>query len=167
MPVAARAVGPLWDDRGRARLRDLVALAVRAGAGRIEGATARETPVNTGALRASLGSFVWTGPDWVRGAVGSPVAYAPYVEYGTRPHWPPLAPLEAWARRKFTLGSGAEATKEARSIARRVAFAISKRGTKAARMLRHAFARAGPQLPRYVGQAVDRWKREMNGAARA
>ena len=47
--------------------------------------------------------------------------YANYVEFGTRPHWPPREPLRAWALRKF----GDE------QIGDRVAFAISQRGTYA------------------------------------
>ena len=34
-------------------------------------------------------------PLW--GKVGSDLDYAPYVEFGTGPHMPPVAPLEAWA----------------------------------------------------------------------
>jgi hypothetical protein len=33
------------------------------------------------------------------GAVAPSARYGRYVEQGTRPHWPPRAPLEGWARR--------------------------------------------------------------------
>jgi hypothetical protein len=33
------------------------------------------------------------------GEVGPSLRYGAYVERGTRPHWPPRAPLEGWARR--------------------------------------------------------------------
>ena len=36
----------------------------------------------------------------IEAEVGSTAKYAPYVEFGTRPHWPPPEPLEAWARKR-------------------------------------------------------------------
>ena len=53
------------------------------------------TPVDEDILRASI-----TGkatPTW--GQVGTNKNYSTFVEYGTRAHWPPIAPLEEWARR--------------------------------------------------------------------
>ena len=46
--------------------------------------------------------------------------YANYVEFGTKPHWPPVAPLELWVTRKFGL-SGPEAQAVAHSIAANIA----------------------------------------------
>jgi len=37
--------------------------------------------------------------DALVGEVGPSVRYGLYVEKGSRPHWPPRAPLEGWARR--------------------------------------------------------------------
>ena len=59
-------------------------------------------PVDSGRLRASITPEVRTAGETVEGVVGSNVTYAPYVELGTRPHWPPLAALEVWARRHHT-----------------------------------------------------------------
>ena len=39
-------------------------------------------------------------PDKIEAGVATPVAYALYVERGTRPHWPPIEPLKLWALRK-------------------------------------------------------------------
>ena len=38
-------------------------------------------------------------PSGVVGQVGPSARYGLYVERGSRPHWPPRAPLEGWARR--------------------------------------------------------------------
>ena len=47
----------------------------------------------------SVKSLVLKGFDtW--GQVGSDANYAPYVEFGTRPHFPPVAALERWAKQK-------------------------------------------------------------------
>lgn len=105
--------GPLWDGRGGARLAALMRVALVAGATRIETAAARGTPVNTGLLRQSIGRQIvedgvlggaatgGTYPAKITAYVGSPITYGPHVEYGTRPHWPPHAPIEAWVRRKL------------------------------------------------------------------
>jgi hypothetical protein len=57
------------------------------------------TPVDTGRLRASVISTVDPSPMPMFGEVGTNVVYGPYVEYGTVPHYPPLAALAVWARR--------------------------------------------------------------------
>ena len=84
-------------------------------------------PVNTGRLRASIvpEMVVSQRPASIVGIVGSNVAYAPHVEYGTKPHWPPFGPdtaIERWA----------ELHKTEAII---VAAAIARRGTKAIRFL--------------------------------
>lgn len=83
-------------------------------------------PVDTGRLRASITPEVRVEGDDVLGVVGSNVAYAPMMEMGTRPFWPPVAALETWARRH-----GISAFLVARAIARR--------GIRARRFLQGAF----------------------------
>ena len=83
-------------------------------------------PVDTGRLRASITPSVTATAESIKGVVGSNVTYAPYVELGTRPHWPPVSALEPWARRHGT-------------SAYLVARAISRRGTKARKFLQRAF----------------------------
>lgn len=82
-------------------------------------------PVDTGRLRASIVPEIRTQSRSVIGIVGSNVVYAPFVEFGTRPHFPPLDALETWARRHGT-------------SAWLVAVAIGLRGTKAHRFLGRA-----------------------------
>lgn len=119
------------------------------------------TPTATGTLRNSL---VWSSPETVggvvRGAVfsdrsragrapppggvplgvGSPLLYAAPVEFGTRPHHPPIQPLIDWVELKLGLRG-----REAESAARRIAWAIARRGTRGTGMFRAALARA--QMP--------------------
>lgn len=47
----------------------------------------------TSALDEPRGSF--------RLEIGPSVDYAPFVQFPTRPHWAPIAPLKRWVRRKF------------------------------------------------------------------
>ena len=56
-----------------------------------------------------------------RGIVGAEAKHAPFVEFGTKPHFPPIAPLERWAQLKLGKpGAGFAIAKK-----------ISERGTKA------------------------------------
>jgi HK97 gp10 family phage protein len=74
----------------------------------------RKAPVDTGLLRASITPSVKSSGKETIGIVGSNVKYAPFMELGTRPHFPPIAALETWARRH-----GMSAYVVCRAIARR------------------------------------------------
>jgi len=69
----------------------------------VTGAAKRNSPVDTGLLRASITPEVrHPFGNTVEGIVGSNVKYAPFMELGTKPHFPPLAALATWARRHGT-----------------------------------------------------------------
>ena len=92
------------------------------------------TPVDTGRLRASIA--VESQDDGLTAIVGTNVKYAPHVEFGTRPHWPPIAALQPWASR-HGFGKG-------RQGAGRVASIIARRGTRPKRMFREGVAASEP-----------------------
>ena len=102
-----------------ARFHEQAALIVEADA-------KRRVPVDQGRLRDSITHEA----NSKRGKTGTNVEYAPWVEYGTRPHFPPVAAIADWARR--VIGDGS------RSTAFLIARAISRRGTKAQPYLRPA-----------------------------
>ena len=85
----------------------------------VERRAKEKAPVDTGRLRASITSEYQR----LSTTIGPSVTYGAFVEYGTRPHWPPLAALQPWARR-HGFPSGARG-------AFLVALAISRRGTRA------------------------------------
>lgn len=106
----------------------------------------KNAPVDTGQLKASLTADVRVsglGGRRVEGVVGSNKKYAPYVEMGTRPHWPPISALETWARRH-----GMSAFVVARSIA--------AKGTKPVRFLQNAFDTNRDTIKSIIGNAVSR-----------
>lgn len=70
--------------------------------------------VDTGVTRASVTSSVKSYSNGFIGVVGSPRISAAVMETGSKPHWPPLAALEGWAKRH-----GTTAYVVARAIARR------------------------------------------------
>ncbi len=102
-------------------------------------------PVDTGRLRASILPEVRSEPltGSIVGVVGSAVEHAPYVELGTKPHWPPLAALEVWAQRHGTTAFA-------------VAQAISRRGTKAYRYLQGAVEQNESKIVALIGDVVSR-----------
>ncbi len=109
----------------------------------VTGDAKRLTPVDTGRLRASITPSVAQMGDMVEGVVGSNVKYAPWVELGTKPHWPPIAALEVWARRHGT---------EAFLVAR----AIAKRGTKAHKFLEQAMLQNRERILQMFDAAVQK-----------
>jgi len=74
----------------------------------------QHSPVDRGRLRSNIGPEVRMEGREVIGVVGSNLTYAPPMEFGARPHWPPLSALVVWARRH-----GTSAYVVARAIARR------------------------------------------------
>lgn len=100
-------------------------------------------PVDTGELRSSITPEVRLEGWNTLGVVGSNKLHAPYMETGTKPHWPPIAALEVWARRH-----GVSAFLVAR--------AISRRGTKAHRYMQRAFDQNKDQIVSIFDKVVTR-----------
>lgn len=101
----------------------------------LEGAIKKETPVGAGPLhlRDTIFQKVSAGRQ-VRGTLGTPLQHGLPVEKGTRPHFPPVAPIQHWVERKLGITG-----KEAKSAAFLIARAISRRGTKGAQMFEKGF----------------------------
>jgi HK97 gp10 family phage protein len=113
------------------------AAALATAAYETEAEAKRLAAVDTGAMRSAIrarqvGSFAWE--------VRSPRPGV-YVEFGTRPHFPPLAPIRAWARRH-----GIE--KAAFAIARKIA----RVGTRAQPFMRPALDKVMPRIRQLIDQ---------------
>lgn len=65
----------------------------------IEADARRTVKQDTRALMNSIHHRIDKQGDTIEGRVGPSLQYGIFVELGTRPHWPPRAPLEGWARR--------------------------------------------------------------------
>ncbi len=109
------------------------------------------TPVATGTLRKSITSRQRVLAGNVIGVVGSPLNYAVSVELGTRPHFPPVAPLKDWVKQKLDLPS-----KQAGAVAHAIVRTIGMRGTKGTHMFRDAFAANREQIARLFEAARTR-----------
>jgi len=124
-------------------------------------------PVNTGRLRASIVPSVMSHGDVIEGIVGSNVTYAPYVEFGTKPHWPPLAPIMRWVHLKKLAGTYSIKTKrrtggatrqrsEDYIVAKWIQKAIAERGTKPQEYLKKAFEKNVPRIQQMFDITVQR-----------
>jgi HK97 gp10 family phage protein len=101
----------------------------------------RKAPVDTRRLQSSIMPSIRRFGNEVMGVVGSNVKYAPFMELGTKPHFPPLQALEAWAERHGT-------------TAYVVARAISRRGLKPRRYLQKAVEENTRKVVRLIGHFV-------------
>ena len=117
----------------------------------VERVAKKKAPRDRGRLRASITPEVRSlAPKTIRGVVGSNLKYAPYQELGTKPFWPPWAPLFEWARRK-TRGN----LQAAGALATAARKAIARRGIKAIRYLQGALEDREEQIKRILSRAVD------------
>lgn len=113
---------PRGIDGASRALEDEVEKALVKASASVEGAAKRKANVATGNLRRSIFSKV----ESLTGTISAPTHYAPFIEYGTRPHTPPMAPIRRWALRKGMMPGAVWA-------------AIRKRGTRAHPFMRPAF----------------------------
>ncbi|MFW6087399.1 MAG: hypothetical protein ACODAG_09350 [Myxococcota bacterium] len=88
--------------------------------------TAKPYPaVDRGELRSSVG--VTSVPDGADVHVDAP--HAPFLEWGTRPHWPPFEPIYHWVQRKGLAADPDEAEDVARAVQLKIAmFGTEPRG---------------------------------------
>lgn len=94
------------------------------GAFFLQGKARAKAAVDRGQMRNSVGTEKVSTRER---RVGPSAKQGPFQEFGTRPHFPPVAPIEAWAWRHGMPGAGY-------SIARKIA----RRGTKARPFLQPA-----------------------------
>lgn len=100
-------------------------------------------PVDTGRLRASMTPVIRMGGPIIKGIVGTNVKYGPYMEFGTKPHWPPPAALERWAHTHKT-------------NAYLVGRAISRRGNRALKFMKASLDETRERIQARFALAVKR-----------
>lgn len=114
-----------------------------------------------GALRASISAREpEISGDEVTGATGTPLAYAIPVELGTKPHFPPIEPLEDWVQARLGV-----APEQASAVAMAVARKIARHGTKGHHMFSGAFSELEDQLHRIYRTGAELVVAEIAGGA--
>lgn len=133
-----------WFKRASVKTIDKVQRALISGGNAIQLKARKLAPRNTGLLRKSIiktSNFVF-GEFSV--TVGPTVNYGAHVEFGTKAHFPPIAPLKRWAK-LHGMDEGA-----AWAIAKK----MSKEGTKPRPYLIPAFNQVKPKVVRKIQQIV-------------
>ena len=147
MAISLELLGADALSRGLARSRETVAQeqvrAMTASLLLVEADARRNVRHDTRRLMNSITHRVTSERGGLVGRVGPSVSYGLYVERGTRPHWPPRAPLEGWARRH---GMPVFAVQRA----------IARRGTRARPFLVPAYLRNVGRILRLFGGAAER-----------
>jgi len=103
----------------------------------LERAIVMKTPYGAGPihLRDSVHSKARTVGTKVYGVVGTPLEHGLPVEHGTKPHFPPIGPIQHWVQYKLHIQDETASRAAAYAISR----AISRRGTKGAHMFEESF----------------------------
>lgn len=94
---------------------------------------------------------------YLRADVGATAAHAPYVEYGTFPHWPPFKPIREWVwlkRKDFGI-----TPKEVDSVAWAVCRKIATKGTEPGMQWHDEIETIGPKFIKRLQTEIEKlWK---------
>jgi hypothetical protein len=126
----------------------------------LQGQVIERTPEHLGTLRSAFIPSVTRLVDAVFGQLRNPLPYALPVEMGTRPHWPPYAPILAWVEAKLGL-DGDEAESAATGIQRKIA----RFGTPGYGMVRFALIDGASTIVGEFEEAADRIVGRLAGTA--
>lgn len=120
--------------------------ALNLSANQLRDNSAKNAPYGvTGNLKGSL-HVEHATPIKLEARVGTDIVYGRPVEYGTRPHFPPIRALKLWARKK--LGN--------ENLAYAVARKIALRGTRPKYYMRDATVDLKSIIDSYLQRMVDR-----------
>lgn len=120
------------------------------------------TPVGVGGAGGLRGSIAAGQPqvlaNRVLGAVGTSIGHALPVEIGTKPHFPPIAPLRDWVEHKLDVPEA-----DSYGVALKIARKIAARGTLAVGMFHRAFASTRGQVNAMYTNARHRIYQQLGG----
>lgn len=141
-------------ERIRAGVREAAISASQACMLDGEAEAKKACPVDEGLLRASITHQVADAGDEIVGQIGTNVSYAAAVEFGTKPHFPPISALAGWVMRHKM----ADTEAEARSIAFLIARKHARQGTVAQPYLSPGLVAAKNGVEKYLKTFIARVK---------
>lgn len=144
-----------------AMVLDELATAMNSAVAYLARESAENTPTAAGTLRSGwiTSVDVLAAADQVVGRVTNPLPYALPVELGTKPHFPPLAPLINWVEQKLHL-AGPEAESAARGIQRK----IGRYGSPGMGMAHYALADGRATVQAEFAEAAQRIRNRIAAA---
>jgi HK97 gp10 family phage protein len=150
MPAEIRLTIPPGLHTGSVLLSEEVGKALQNATLTVEAEAKQMAPKATGTLRRSITSAVKPISGTPAGIVSAPVRYAQAVEYGSKPHTPPLQPVQRWAKRKGLPGGA-------------VWMSIRKRGTKPHPFMEPAFTNNKESVIAMLHKALQMVVERMRG----
>ena len=127
----------------------------------LKGQVKTRTPVNTDKLAGSINHGITSQFPNLVGFVGTPVEYAPVMEYGRKPgtkdadgkydNFPKVDAIRLWVHQVLKLSG-----KEADSVAFLVARSIAKKGIKGRHMFKEGLEVSEPQINQLFNNAIAR-----------
>jgi hypothetical protein len=140
-------------------LRQAVRGALEESGAFVEAQVRQRTPQGVGGsasgLRASIFSEVRDSP--LQAVIGSNLPYALPVEFGSRPHFPPVQALIPWVQKFISLKNG----ETAEGVAFLIARAIARRGTPPREMFKSGFEGSQAAIVRIFETQVGRVSAEL------
>ena len=151
-----------YQEAGKEAMAQATAVLARAIVLRFERPAAGLPPaINTGLLRNSV---AWRIPRvdsrTIEGGVGTNIAYALPMEFGSRPHWPPRAAIEFWVKRKLRVPA-----QQAGAVAFLIARKIARRGTAPRRIFALGLEDAKPRMAEIFSRLPKLILEKMDAAA--
>ncbi|QQE80929.1 HK97 gp10 family phage protein [Alicyclobacillus sp. SO9] len=113
----------------------------------------------SGTLRRAINGTVIPVAGGAGALVSEPIKYGPYVEYGTRPHMPPVDALKSWTAKKFRLARESKANKRA---AWALAMKIKRSGTRPNPFMGRTFFVTKPFAIERIQNAIERAVERMS-----
>jgi hypothetical protein len=101
-------------------------------------------------LLQTIGTEVDISGRAIIGIVGTPAKYAEPVEYGTKPHFPPIEPIQFWVEKKLGIEG-----KEAKGVAFLIARKISVEGTEGAHMFEKTYNEYKPDVEKILDEIAE------------
>jgi hypothetical protein len=154
---------PLFDGTAGQVVREELARAMNASVLHLKGQIMPLVPVGvTALLRGGVQTSIAGEGVTLTGRVYDAVSYALPVELGSRPHFPPIAPIALWVRRKL----GISDEREARSVAFLIARKISRVGTKPRLFFKRGFEAGKGRVSTFFAEANARIVSRLAGGGR-
>lgn len=125
----------------------------------LHGQVRDRAPVNVGTLAGSINHQIRSPFPNLVGAVGSPLIYAPVMEYGREPggKMPPIEPIKLWVIRKLAVP-----IEEAEGVAWAIAKSIEKKGIEGRHYFQEGLKASEPHIKTLFAGAVGRATEKAN-----
>lgn len=163
--ASIRQIREAYRKAARDTVRDLANVVLERGSQVIQ-----EEAIDRGDLLSS--SEIELDKEKPRAVVKWTASHAAYVNYGTRPHWPPLAPILAWVKRNLaritsTSGQPMDVIRPSGRMAERARKSPDKKALQVARAIQAKISREGTAPVPFANKGADEARRKAASTMKA